>query len=115
MTYYIDGKKVRTSERVYTHAVMIDGELVGCCGSEELARKSLGTQVNQWLSNAKFNRDCAAALDAGKTHIRITERTRRGPYSWNHKLDRSKEEYLARAEEAEARAKGFYIVELEAR
>lgn len=41
MKYYYNGKKVRTSDNVYTHGVYYNGVIIACCGSEYLALKRL--------------------------------------------------------------------------
>lgn len=46
MKYYINGIKVRTSNNVYTHAVVCGTKILGCCGSYALAQKKMRAESN---------------------------------------------------------------------
>lgn len=111
MKYYIDDKLVRTSDRTYTHAVMCGDEVYSCCGSFLLANKELSRRLAYHEQNIQDSRLAIKALDEGKRFYMTT--VCRKPYKV--KIERSREEYLERIADNEARATRWHIRELEAR
>lgn len=84
MKYYIGDKLVRTSNRIYTHAILRDAKVIACSGSYELAVKELKRLRNRDLDELKFIKDCIEALNVGQYKVqyveRIGRRTFRGWY-----------------------------------
>lgn len=54
MKYYYNGKKVRTSDNLYTHAIIKGEKVIACCSRYDLAVKRLNQEINY------FNKDIAS-------------------------------------------------------
>lgn len=54
MKYYYNGKKVRTSDNIYTHAIIKGEKVIACCSRYDLAVKRLNQEINY------FNKDIAS-------------------------------------------------------
>lgn len=54
MKYYYNGKKVRTSDNLYTHAIIKGEKVIACCSRYDLAVKRLNQEINN------FNKDIAS-------------------------------------------------------
>lgn len=55
MKYYYKGKKVRTSDNIYTHGVFYNGKVIACCGSEYNALKRLRQEFNYRIEQMRQN------------------------------------------------------------
>ena len=111
MKYYIDDKLVRTSDRTYTHAVLFDDEVLSCCGSYQLAQKELNRRLANHEENIRDSRLAIKAIDEGKRFYMTTVCRR----AYKVKIERSREEYLERIADNEARKTRYSVRELEAR
>lgn len=111
MKYYIDDKLVRTSDRVYTHAVLKGDRVVSCAGSFELAQKALTREGFFEREALNENKAAIRAIDAGKTEFQVT--TRRGWYKV--RVTGTREQYESRVAYFEEVLKSYHIRELEAR
>ena len=76
--YYIDGNLVRTSARVYTHAVLRNGEVIACSGNLQLAQKEMWYWLKRCDTAIDRSRKAVSAIDAGKSYFTIEGR--RGRY-----------------------------------
>lgn len=45
MKYYYNGIKIRTSDNVYTHAVIRGEKVIACCGRKDLADKRARNEI----------------------------------------------------------------------
>ena len=115
MKYYYNDKLIRTSDHVYTHAVISEnGKCVACRNGYANAVKA----KNAEKSNAviKEGTDAINALKAGKTSY--IYKVGRVPFKYYFKPDDTIEKYenaIARAEKRNQTVDSWQIVELEAR
>ena len=108
--YYIDGKLVRTSERVYTHAVLRNGKVIACSGSLQLAQKEMGYWIGRCNSAIAGSQKAIAAIDAGRSSILVTS----GRYKYRCEVSPAKRaQYLADIEEYTRRKSEYSIRPLE--
>lgn len=110
--YYIDGNLVRTSERVYTHAVLRGENVISCSGSLQLAHKEMGYWVGRCNSAIEVRQRAIAAIDAGRSSIMVSK----GRYKCRWDLNPAKRPvYLAEIEGYEREKASYSIRTLEQR
>lgn len=113
MKYFINGEKVRESKRIYTHAVVnVNGTLIGCCGSYELACNLMNREKAIKQGNIESYRSAIRALENGESHYWVKDGRGR---QYRCSAGCTKEEYEAGILEFEKYRDGYRIVELEAR
>ena len=113
MTYYIDGKQVRKSERTYTHAVLHRGQAVSCSGSYDLAVKEMARRLKQLDGYIEERKMAIKAIDAGKTYYIIRAKNKHGSYVEKIKIRYTRDEYLAQIAKYEEEKTHYSIRALE--
>ena len=111
MKYYINDRLVRTSDRIYTHAVMFDDEVRSCCGNLQLATKELNRRLSALDVSSSDCRKAIKAIDEGKTYYMATFDRR--PYK--EKIRYTREEYMQFIANSEDLKTRWHICELESR
>ena len=97
--YYFGDRLVRTSDRVYTHAVVRGEQVVSCCGRMDLAEKEVTRRRNALQSNIAFYQKCLETLNAGKKSFRHTQRCGNRSFTDTIRLDEPAEYYESRINE----------------
>lgn len=71
MKYYYDGKLVRTSDHVYTHAVIDTktGKAIACRNGAEAAEAAKNAELSYARSDIKYFEDMIRAIKAGQNHF----------------------------------------------
>lgn len=115
MKYYVGDKLVRTSDRIYTHAVMRGNELVTCCGRLDLAEKEATRRKNAARESIYFCQKCAEARRAGETRVTFTQRSGNRHWTETRAITESPEYYMDRAQHWSTVLNSIRVVALEAR
>lgn len=71
MKYYYNGQLVRTSDHVYTHAVIDTktGKAIACRNGAEAAEAAKNAELSSARSNIKYFEDMIKAMKAGQNHF----------------------------------------------
>lgn len=117
MKYFYEGKLVRTSTHVYTHAVLDDeGKCVACRNGLEAALKAKEAEKSFFKTIIRDSNEAIKALKAGRKGYFY--KMGRSQYFCKFTAENTLERYqtsIANAEAQIARIDTYQVVELEAR
>lgn len=123
MKYYYKNQKLRTSDNVYTHAVVTIDEndhanLWFCCGRYDLALKRYNTEIAYTIKGKAMYEQDIIEIDNG-TYLEWSFDTNgewcRCKKLDNEKLAKTRQDYVKAIERCERIVKNLKIIELESK
>lgn len=113
--YFVGDQLVRTSARVYTHAVMRRDRVISCCGSLVLAEKEATRRKNAARESIYFCQKCLEASIAGEARVTYTARSGNRSWTENRAVTETPEYYKSRITYWTEELNAIHVVPLETR